>query len=591
MKLRKHQVEALAIASKYASREWSFDGRKFVTAYVTPGGGKTGMSHGYANALVAAGLIDRVVIIAPRKSLVTQTIDAWETSRFGEPRRLVNVTGASLAEGYYASEFGAVTTYQAIAKEGAAENYRSLVSGARTLLILDEPHHLSAGGTGGEAAWLDVVAPMAEAARHVLLMSGTMARHDGQRIPFATYDGNGSIITDIAYTRRQALDEHAVLPIDVTHVPANVIYGKGDREFSVSLSEATATEAAPALRTALELSSYRDEKILDFLREHALYQKAQPGSAAIVVVHAQKVARQVAALARRVLGIDVALAISDDDGAQGAIAAFRKGYGPKVLVTVGMAYEGLDAPHATHMALFHTTRSEPWNWQAIARITRYNPDFGAWETQRAQLTAPDDPPMCRIIDNMIAEEKPAHVPDITARDTPTARAEDRRPAEATVPIDASPLTERYSDDEGAIAEDVYADWFRKVCVHQRPLGRGRRHAAEVVRVLRLLGVAPGATGLRLRAVHQRETWRRNQAEIVRRGAVPIDVAARRGALYAILDQVIAFATHVVDGNRGYVVRSGEKVFLQQAEKYRRSLLDVGVPLEDLGTIVAPEAAE
>lgn len=575
--LRQHQKDALTMASRYISGEWSFKTRPVATTYITPGAGKTGMSHVYASALIAAGLINRVVIVAPRKSLVTQTIDAWQTSRFGEPRRLVNVTGASLAEGLHLSEFGAVTTYQAVAKNSASADCVSYIAGADTLLILDEPHHMRMGGVGAESAWFDAVAPMASRARHTLLMSGTMYRHDGQRIPLAAYDANGSIAPDITYTRRQALGEHAVLPIEITRIPADVVYGKGDREFSVSLSDASPTEQAPALRTALEMASYRDEKILDFLREHALYRKGCPGSAAIVVVHTQKTARHVAALARRVLGLDIALAISDDDGAHGAIAAFRKGYGPHVLVTVGMAYEGLDAPHATHLALFTAIRSSPWLTQASARVTRFNPDFGPWESQRAHITAPDDPAMRAHWEGMLAEEKPERVPEVGPLGPPVERAEDRKEAERVTAIDAAPLPARYSDDEGEVPDAPGIRWLRTISPLYGKMPP--RRAASVVQVLQRMGFKPGVTGLRVHIGRSAASS----------ALVPTHLSDKANRFSTVARQAIAFADMVLDcrATRGAI--SDDEIATRAAE-FRERMLAIGIPKRDLGTITGPEVA-
>jgi hypothetical protein len=87
----------------------------------------------------------------------------------------------------------------------------------------------------------------------------------------------------------------------------------------------------------------------------------------------------------------VALAISDERDAIERIARFRLRPQPSVLVTVGMAYEGLDAPEISHVACLTQVRSVPWLEQMVARATRFDPYGGAYGAQRAVIYHPDDP--------------------------------------------------------------------------------------------------------------------------------------------------------------------------------------------------------
>jgi hypothetical protein len=86
----------------------------------------------------------------------------------------------------------------------------------------------------------------------------------------------------------------------------------------------------------------------------------------------------------------VRVAISDAPGAQEAIAAFRLRADPSVLVTVAMAYEGMDCPEVTHVACLTHIRSRPWLEQMVARATRVDPDAGDYDQQRALVYHPDD---------------------------------------------------------------------------------------------------------------------------------------------------------------------------------------------------------
>jgi hypothetical protein len=88
---------------------------------------------------------------------------------------------------------------------------------------------------------------------------------------------------------------------------------------------------------------------------------------------------------------EVRLATSGERNAHESLAAFRLTAEPSILVTVAMAYEGLDAPEVAVVAALTHIRSRPWLEQMIARATRVDPNAGAYETQRALVYHPDDP--------------------------------------------------------------------------------------------------------------------------------------------------------------------------------------------------------
>jgi hypothetical protein len=76
------------------------------------------------------------------------------------------------------------------------------------------------------------------------------------------------------------------------------------------------------------------------------------------------------------------------------------------LVTVQMAYEGMDCPSITHLALLTHIRSVSWIYQALARATRFDVQAGAWSTQTAHVWCPDDPLMNAIISAIRAQQEP-----------------------------------------------------------------------------------------------------------------------------------------------------------------------------------------
>src|SRR3712207_319257 len=99
---------------------------------------------------------------------------------------------------------------------------------------------------------------------------------------------------------------------------------------------------------------------------------------------------------RRQAEHEVRLATSDERTSHEALAAFRLLAEPSILVTVAMAYEGLDAPETAVVAALTSIRSRPWLEQMVARASRVDPNGGPYESQRALVFHPDDPLFARF---------------------------------------------------------------------------------------------------------------------------------------------------------------------------------------------------
>ncbi|MFC7694221.1 hypothetical protein ACFQY5_37660 [Paeniroseomonas aquatica] len=133
--------------------------------------------------------------------------------------------------------------------------------------------------------------------------------------------------------------------------------------------------------------------------------------------------------------MSMALAVSNERGAQETLAAFRLMPEPSVLVTVAMAYEGLDAPEVAVVAALTHVRSRPWLEQMVARATRVDPQAGPYAAQRALVFHPDDPLFARFRWRMereqgAAPQGPAAAPPAGARPAGLAGGRDRRDAPA-----------------------------------------------------------------------------------------------------------------------------------------------------------------
>jgi superfamily II DNA or RNA helicase len=403
--LRAHQQQALDIADDYVLKRRT---AKCVVASVTPGGGKTLMASLYAHHLLSEGEVDFVLVVVPRDTLRTQVANGFHDEARGLDGFLLSDPNKSLRQSTTSGRcpVGYVTTYQEIAAN--SKRWQKRMVRGRWLLVLDEPHHLAtvadAVAGGDDPAWSVAVRPLYDLAKLVLLMSGTMRRHDGQPIPFVQYDDAGLPIADVVYTRRQALDERAILPVDFVFQDGHVAWDRRGRTHAMDLTEASAKQLPDAVRTALTEDGFQGEFLRGAIDDWSAYRATVYRSRMIVICYRQESARAVASMMRG-RGLDVALCISDDAKARERLRKFRERNDGDVLVTVGMAYEGLDVPDCTHLVCLTNVTSEPWLEQAFARVTRFNPNCGRpWDDQRAAIYLLDHPKNRAIAVKMNSEQ-------------------------------------------------------------------------------------------------------------------------------------------------------------------------------------------
>ncbi len=232
--LRSHQRQLASVVAAIAAGET--DARDLLAA-VTPGGGKSLLPVLAAATLIRAGVVERVVWVVPRDSLRLQAEEAfadpaWRTA-LGHS---VTVRAADNTPDPARGLSGYVTTFQGVA--AAPGLHLGELRRHRTLLVLDEVHHLPsladvdpaavslAANPDDEAAsaWSEAMLPLLECAAVRLLLSGTLQRADGKGILWLPYRkgpraGTREVELDapgwavVGYSRAQALAERAVLPL------------------------------------------------------------------------------------------------------------------------------------------------------------------------------------------------------------------------------------------------------------------------------------------------------------------------------------------------------------------------------------------
>jgi superfamily II DNA or RNA helicase len=418
-----------------------------ILAAVTPGGGKSLLPIIAAARLIGAGQVERICWVVPRDSLRLQAEEAfadpvWRTAL----DHTLSVRAADNEPDPSRGLAGYITTYQAIA--AAPDLHLAEFRRHRTLLVVDEVHHLPTLGayepsiplspSGASAlseeasAWSRALLPLLESAALRLLLSGTLERADGRRIlwlPYRTGSAAGTQEVDleapgwavIGYSRAQAVAERAVLPVtfgaldgEASWLQAGRTAGDDVRLGPHRLSGRYPTVTTrPALFTALRTGFAREllQEAFRATRNLRAHRRAEWGLSVgeparglgklLVVAPDQSSARRYCAMLRSWMPPqqaerEVRLATSDERGAPEALAAFRLRAEPAILVTVAMAYEGLDAPEVAVVAALTHIRSRPWLEQMIARATRVDAHAGPYESQSALVFHPDDPLFARF---------------------------------------------------------------------------------------------------------------------------------------------------------------------------------------------------
>ena len=405
---RSHQKEMLEIVRQIkAGAQW-----RQIIAQVTPGGGKSALPVILAAELIPK-LADKICWVVPRVALQMQAEEAFIDPSFRswlkhnrEIRVSTNDTDPSRGLSGYS------TTYAALSTDSRKNNLAAF-SKHRYLLVLDEPHHMAEDSSAMRA-----VAPLIEKAALTLFMSGTLERGRSERIAFLPYAmmGGDTVLSlrdsektkIIRYTRSDALAEHAIIPLRFTYLDVKAEWIVKGKHTSVDSFKDVKRkdETRRALFTGLQ-TEYAMDLLDTTVADWQATRKKNPRSKMLVVAPTQKLAKKYFDYLHSKYRLAPGLATVDEGaGALKAIRKFKRvtKEGLDALVTVGMAYEGLDVKPITHIACLTRIRSKPWIEQMLARATRFDPDAGRWESQEAHVFVPDDALMHRITDLIKKEE-------------------------------------------------------------------------------------------------------------------------------------------------------------------------------------------
>lgn len=397
LKLRKHQYEMVDVCREILAGEPIRD----IVLSVTPGGGKSFVPVIIADNLIPA-IAEKICWVVPRNSLKYQGEKEFCDPRWHSDKRIRAAdNGEDLSRGLV----GYVTTYQAIGAD--PECHAAEFQRYKYILFLDECHHVAIG-----SEWYKALQPLVDDAALVTYASGTLSRGDGEPIAFihdkygiSSGFENGLTHRFIKYSRSEAIADGAILPVKFELIDGESEWEEQDGHKNTSAL--SGKESAKALFTALRtnFSSHLMSAAL-FNFEQQITAEDYPNAKMLVIAPNIEIAyaykyylEQHGHIGNKLWGDHVQIATSDDTpAARMAIDNFKRGV-CRILVTVAMAYEGLNVPEVSVICCLSHIRSVPWLEQCFAWANRIAPG-----KDRAIVYAPADRAFKKVI-HMIEREQ------------------------------------------------------------------------------------------------------------------------------------------------------------------------------------------
>lgn len=398
-------------------------------ALVECGSGKSTLPPAFAYDLKRAGVIDALMWLVPRKSLVKQAEEAMD---YHSDSGWIWSDLLCLPEGYSSTfkisglcngnpkagddvfqGFGYATSYQSLMSQPYL--HLEFLKKRKVLVVADEIQLCEVNRSFG-----NVITQVKENAAFFLAMSGDFDRPGREEVAGLEYEpyneGNGKncrkVKTDIEYNIYDALSDHAILPLDYCYGHGPVGFtdkDKNEQRFD-AIDEVPMKYASDALWAAIS-TDYGNELLDRCVRSWCGHRETgrcenrivtpQPKAQMLVVCATQEQAKQVMhrLTHNHQIGENrIALAISDENKAAKRVKQFRQSE-KDIMVTVAMAYIGVDAPRISHLCCLTSYRSPSWLRQMLARAWRISPDVSDYsKEQYAVCFVPNDPKWKKAIE-------------------------------------------------------------------------------------------------------------------------------------------------------------------------------------------------
>lgn len=374
---------------------------RIIDIIATPGAGKSSIPI-QATRLIKTGLADAILWVVPRSALQNQGERGFFDPLFREMFGHNSLIRASTNDvNPCRGTNGFVTTYQAI----SSDKYNTVLNEVKTkryIIVLDEPHHLEKDGI-----WHQAIDPIVQECSFLIKTTGTLGRGNKKEIAYIDYKNKLPQFKScdeqrlIIYSRIDALKEKAILPIEFHLSDGEFEWERanGDVKNIGSFASAiTPVAKSEALFTALN-SEFASQLLRDCVLHWRDIKKKNRFSKLLVVTADYDQAKNVLFMLQRSIGVLAEIATSHESPE--AFKAINKFKTKKCdcLVTIAMAYEGLDVPSITHICNLTNIRSREWIEQMIARGVRVDRICRLiYDMQKCYVFAPKDTRFKKVVD-------------------------------------------------------------------------------------------------------------------------------------------------------------------------------------------------
>ena len=343
-----------------AKKDYLKSQKRIFSLCACPGSGKTRFALSLVQHLLRHGEIDAVVITVHNISLRLQ----WMS--------VANSIGLNFSQNLREMNKGAVVTHQQYSQNPTLiEQTAQICQKKRIFLISDEHHHLADNKSWGEA----MVIGFAKS-KKILLLSGTLFRHDDGVIPFVSYNSEGISQPDYEYGYKQALSDRVVAPIyfPIYGGKAQWRYGR-DGSIASFGDELSLIGQNQQLTTAITSHSWINVVLTEAAQKLQLLKKSHPKAAGLLIGKDIEHARYLADLLENLTGKPPILAISDETDAHQQIINFtREESEDDWLVAIKMVTEGIDIPRLRVGVFATNVTTELFFRQLVGRLIRISPN-------------------------------------------------------------------------------------------------------------------------------------------------------------------------------------------------------------------------
>ncbi|MEP7284519.1 MAG: DEAD/DEAH box helicase family protein, partial [Chloroflexota bacterium] len=346
-------------------------------ADLTPGAGKTILAARIAHAGLSDGRYEQILVACPTELLKVQWME--KLALVGIEINPYYNSGDLLQSGYR----GAALTYSQISR--GAPVFRMLSSRHKTLVIMDEPHHL-----GENKTWGDSIRFAFDNAVARLLITGTAWRSDNNPIPYVEYP-NGEGKSHYVYSYKDAIRDGVCRYVVFPTYEGTMEWVSGrsgeiqQASFKAQMNEQASSER---LRTALNPNG---EWIAQVLRDaHTKLMECRtmghPNAGGLIVCIDERHAQRMAEVVKRITNCTPLVVTSNTTDADMEIERFAKST-QEWLIAIKMVSEGVDIPRLRVGVYATNVTTDLFFCQFVGRFVRWT---NGLPEQTAYVYIPED---------------------------------------------------------------------------------------------------------------------------------------------------------------------------------------------------------